>query len=58
MSHLSSEAHAEIYWDLAHRREQGPWNYTFVRGKGYVKFGGAVDREVCLLRDLMEGLPR
>lgn len=34
----SPEAHGEHYLRLAEEKEQGPWNNTFVDGKGYVKF--------------------
>ncbi|KAL6889143.1 hypothetical protein GGI43DRAFT_425806 [Trichoderma evansii] len=34
----SPEAHGEHYLTLAEEKEQGPWNSTFVKGKGYVKF--------------------
>jgi hypothetical protein len=30
----------EAYVELAERTEQGPWNHTFVSGKGYVEFKG------------------
>ncbi|KAI4159537.1 MAG: hypothetical protein LQ342_006538 [Letrouitia transgressa] len=43
MTDLSGEAHAEAYYDLAMRKEQGPWNYTFVKGKGYIKCSDVVD---------------
>ena len=45
MTELSGEAHADAYWDLATGKEQGPWNYTFVKGKGYVRFGDVVDHK-------------
>ncbi|RFU81265.1 hypothetical protein TARUN_920 [Trichoderma arundinaceum] len=35
---LDPEAHAEHYLNLAEAKDQGPWNSTFVKGKGYVKF--------------------
>ncbi|KAK9242124.1 hypothetical protein V1506DRAFT_107604 [Lipomyces tetrasporus] len=31
-------AHAEIYFQLAEEPEQGPWDYTFVKSKGFSKF--------------------
>ena len=38
-SAISGDSHANFYWDLAQRKEQGPWDATFVDGK-YVDFGG------------------
>jgi hypothetical protein len=35
---VDGEAHANIYWDLAHGQTQGPWMQTFVKGVGYKKF--------------------
>ena len=35
---ISGENHAEFYWELASKKEQGPWAATFVGGKGYVDF--------------------
>ncbi|KAL7914277.1 NAD(P)-binding protein [Trichoderma velutinum] len=35
---LDAEAHANYYVKLAEEKDQGPWNATFVNGKGYVKF--------------------
>ncbi|KAF3069993.1 hypothetical protein CFAM422_006740 [Trichoderma lentiforme] len=35
---LDPEAHADYYIKLAEEKDQGPWNATFVKGKGYVKF--------------------
>lgn len=37
---LSGKAHAETYLDLAETAEQGPWEYTFAEGKGYIDFKG------------------
>lgn len=36
----NGEAHAMEYLTLAQREDQGPWLWTFVKGKGYVDFGG------------------
>lgn len=35
---VSGPAHAELYLSLAKSPEQGPWQQTFVEGKGYVEF--------------------
>jgi hypothetical protein len=35
---VSGEAAGEFYPELAEGTEQGPWEQTFVKGKGYVKF--------------------
>ncbi|RDL40075.1 Uncharacterized protein BP5553_00054 [Venustampulla echinocandica] len=37
---LDGQAHAENYLELAEKAEQGPWEHTFVKGKGYVDFEG------------------
>lgn len=37
---VSGPAAAEAYIELAEKEEQGPWNYTFMEGKGYVEFKG------------------
>lgn len=37
---VSGEAAAEFYYELAGHKEQGPWDATFVKGKGYVEFDG------------------
>ncbi|KAK9241647.1 hypothetical protein V1506DRAFT_465777 [Lipomyces tetrasporus] len=31
-------AHAEAYFQLVEATEQGPWDYTFVKSKGFAKF--------------------
>ncbi|KAI2625673.1 NAD(P)-binding protein [Hypoxylon sp. NC1633] len=36
--HLNGDAHADNYLELAKDPKQRDWNYTFVKGKGYVKF--------------------
>ncbi|KAH7381120.1 putative short chain type dehydrogenase [Cadophora sp. MPI-SDFR-AT-0126] len=35
---VSGSAHAEHFFELAQQENQGPWNSTFVEGKGYVNF--------------------
>jgi len=35
---ISGSAHAEFYYELSQKKEQGPWDATFVPGKGYVDF--------------------
>lgn len=35
---LSGEAHADLYLELAKDPKQRPWEQTFVKDKGYVKF--------------------
>jgi hypothetical protein len=37
-SKIDAEAHGDVYVKLAEEKEQGPWDYTFVKGKGYVDF--------------------
>ena len=44
MGFVNDEAHAEYYWDLVQEKEQGPWNNTFVKGKGYRRFEGELER--------------
>ncbi|KAK5049307.1 hypothetical protein LTR84_004236 [Exophiala bonariae] len=36
---IDGEAHANLYWELAHSKTQGPWMQTFVKDEGYKKFG-------------------
>lgn len=36
---ISGEGHATFYWELAQKKDQGPWDATFVTDK-YVDFGG------------------
>lgn len=43
MAELNGEAHGEAYYEMATSAKQGPWNYTFVQGKGYSKFSDTVD---------------
>ncbi|KAF2640331.1 hypothetical protein P280DRAFT_470015 [Massarina eburnea CBS 473.64] len=35
---IDGDAHAELYIELAEGKTQGPWQQTFVKGKGYIKF--------------------
>ncbi|KAH7323456.1 putative short chain type dehydrogenase [Rhexocercosporidium sp. MPI-PUGE-AT-0058] len=35
---VNGHAHAEHFFNLAGQEKQGPWDSTFVEGKGYVKF--------------------
>ncbi|CAH0040455.1 unnamed protein product [Clonostachys rhizophaga] len=35
---VDADAHADLYWKLAHAKTQGPWMQTFVQGVGYEKF--------------------
>lgn len=35
---IDGNAHGEFFLQLAEKKEQGPWEATFVKGKGYVKF--------------------
>ena len=56
MTDLSGEAHADAYWALAGEKEQGPWNYTFVKGKGYVRFGDVVDHRYTPIAELFAKL--
>ena len=37
---VSGPAAGEAYVELAEKKEQGPWDYTFMEGKGYVEFKG------------------
>ncbi|TVY88130.1 Secoisolariciresinol dehydrogenase [Lachnellula willkommii] len=37
-SNINGEAHGKLYVELAEGKEQGPWQQTFVKGVGYVKF--------------------
>ena len=37
-SAIDGRAHAEFYTQLAESKTQGPWNATFVKGQGYVRF--------------------
>lgn len=35
---VNGPAAGETYVNLAEQKEQGPWDYTFVKEKGYVEF--------------------
>ncbi|EEU34292.1 uncharacterized protein NECHADRAFT_50337 [Fusarium vanettenii 77-13-4] len=35
---VDGDAHANLYWELSHAKEQGPWLQTFVQGVGYKSF--------------------
>jgi len=49
----NAAAHAEFYWELANQAEQGPWNATFVPGKGYVDFDSSRDRRLVPVEELL-----
>lgn len=36
---INGDNHAEFFWKLVGKKEQGPWDATFV-GHEYVDFGG------------------
>jgi len=44
----NGDGHADLFWELVNKKEQGPWNQTFVPGKGYVDFDKQRDKEVFL----------
>ena len=54
MAHIDGEAHGEYYWSLVNQKEQGPWNSTFVKGKGYERFDGELHRDVAGMMDLVQ----
>ncbi len=56
MTEVSGEAHADVYWDLAGGEEQGPWNYTFVKAKGYVRFEDVVDHKYTPIAELFANI--
>jgi hypothetical protein len=35
---VNGPAAAEAYVELAEKKDQGPWDYTFLEGEGYVEF--------------------
>jgi len=37
---VNGPAAGEAYVELAEKKEQGPWDYSFMNGKGYVEFKG------------------
>ena len=53
MAHVDGEAHGEHYWHLVNQESQGPWNNTFVKGKGYKQFEGNLSRGVMGMMDLV-----
>ena len=38
-NNINGPAAAEAYVQLAERKDQGPWLYSFVKGQGYKDFG-------------------
>ena len=56
MRALDGEAHGDAYYDLAMGKEQGPWNYTFVKGKGYRKFPDTTDHVYTPYAELMANI--
>lgn len=54
MDLIDGNAHGEEFWKLANSKEQAPVNYTFVKGKGYVKFESDRIREVKGLHKLFK----
>ncbi|MCJ1444006.1 MAG: hypothetical protein MMC23_004506 [Stictis urceolatum] len=55
MGDIDGEAHGEVFLELSRMPEQGAWDWTFVKGKGYVRNKGVVDREVRVMG--LEGVP-
>jgi hypothetical protein len=53
---IDGPAHAEYYWELVNLKKQGPWNATFVKGKGYKDFESHRDRPVSTIGELMANL--
>ena len=35
---VDGPAAGKMYIELAEKKEQGPWHFTFLDGKGYVEF--------------------
>ena len=56
MTDLSGEAHGDAYYDLATRKDQAAWNYTFVKGKGYSKCSDTADHEYTPIAELFANL--
>lgn len=56
MTDLSAEAHGDAYYELATRPNQGPWNYTFVKGEGYRKCSDTVDHAYTPIAELFANL--
>lgn len=40
---INGEAHGEFYTKLSEDKTQGPWQQTFVAGKGYKSFPAGTD---------------
>lgn len=40
---FDGEGRSKLHVELAENREQGPWDYSFVKGIGYVDFGAVVE---------------
>ncbi len=38
MGKIDGPAHGDFCWELAQRKDQGPWDATFVKGVGYKDF--------------------
>ena len=53
MAAIDGEAHGDYYWDLVNQEKQGPWNHTFVKGKGYKKFEPELSRGVVGMMELV-----
>jgi hypothetical protein len=54
MDMIDGQAHAQFYWELAQRTSQGPWNATFVKGKGYVDFESWRNRPLTEFKELFK----
>ncbi|KAI9714586.1 MAG: hypothetical protein M1812_006391 [Candelaria pacifica] len=54
MAHINGEAHGDYYWQLVNQKTQGPWNNTFVKGKGYKKFEPELKRDVAGMMQLIQ----
>ncbi|KAL7929215.1 hypothetical protein V8C35DRAFT_200978 [Trichoderma chlorosporum] len=50
---IDGVAHAKFYMHLIEGRIQGPWNATFVKGKGYVPFSETIIQEAVDLSALV-----
>ena len=53
MTDLSGEAHGDTYFELATSNKQGPWNYTFVKDKGYVSCSDVTDHAYTPIAELL-----
>lgn len=56
MTDLSGEAHGDTYYELATSNKQGPWNYTFVKGKGYMECSDVRDHAYTPIAELFANL--